>query len=133
MSSPFFVRDLYHGINTIPIEIEPFVVDLSQAVGHPLYGNLLEVPMQRCNFQWSSIQDRLIVSNDTCNASCWNVSEVNNSITECLVQSWTHLLCFDQIIFTNRVGMPLVMNGNNDLWFLTFVIKYCLAWLTMRG
>ena len=29
--------------------------------------------------------------------------------------------------------MPLVMNVTSDLWFPTFLIIYCLAFLRMRG
>ena len=42
-------------------------------------------------------------------------------------------LCFDQTNSINRVGMPLVMYVRNDLWFRTFLIKYCLAFVRMRG
>ena len=66
------------------------------------------------------VQDRSIVSNDSCNIFCWNVSNVNKSMTECSAELWTRVLCFDQINFINCVGMPLVMNERNDLWFPTF-------------
>ena len=36
---------------------------------------------------------------------------MNNSITECLLKCYTHILSFDQINNINGVGMPLVMNG----------------------
>ena len=43
-------------------------------------------------------------------------------MTEWWVDLQTHVLCFDQINFIGGVGMPLVINGRNDLWFPTFLI-----------
>ena len=51
----------------------------------------------RCDPWWSFTQDRLIVSDDFCNTFCWNVSEVNNSITACSTEFETDLSCFDQV------------------------------------
>ena len=48
-----------------------------------------------------------------------------------MVHDRSHL-CFDQIYSINRVGMP-VMNAKNDLWLPTFLIRYCFAFLMMRG
>ena len=50
-----------------------------------------------------------------------------------MVEFWTHVLCLDHVNVIKRVGMPLVMNVRNDLWFPTFLIKYCLAFLWMHG
>ena len=61
------------------------------------------------------------MSNDSCNTLCWDVSEVNNSITESLAELLTHVLCFDKIHFVNRVGMPLVNNVRNELWLPSFL------------
>ena len=52
---------------------------------------------------------------------------VSHNINEFLAELWTHVSCFDQINFMNRVGMPFVTNVRNDLWFPTFVIKYCFV------
>ena len=61
------------------------------------------------------MQDHLIVSGDSCDALCWSVSEVNDSIAECLIEFGTHLLRFDQIHFIKCAGVPLVMKMRNEL------------------
>ena len=57
---------------------------------------------------------------------------VSHNINEFLAELWTHVSCFDQINFMNRVGMPFVTNVRNDLWFPTFVIKYCFVFFFLR-
>ena len=46
----------------------------------------------RCDF-WSFIQDRLIVSDHSGSTFCWNVSKVNISTTECLVEFLHPMSC----------------------------------------
>ena len=92
----------------------------------------MDCPCGQCDFKWSFTQDRWVVCNDSCNAFCCSACEVINS-AECWTVLKTHLWCFDQINFTNGVGMPLVMNVWNDLWLPTLLIEYCFAVLRMRG
>ena len=100
------------GKNEIPDEIEPLLllIWVKQSVTR-CTEICLDCRCVRCNFLWSFVQDRLIVSNDSCNTFFWNASEENNNITHWL----THVLCFNQINFTYRVGMPLVMNVKNQV------------------
>ena len=45
-----------------------------------------EAEVRPAEFCWSFVQDGLIVSNNSSKTFCWYVSEVKNSITECLVE-----------------------------------------------
>ena len=96
-------------------------------------GYFLEVPVRAVGlvivFDTRSF-DRVQRLFATC---CWNVSKMTNSMTECLIESYTQILCFDHVNFKYRVGMPLVKNVRSQLWFPTFMIKSCLAFLRMRG
>ena len=57
-----------------------------------MHGNLLGLQVRAVRLRRSFTQDGVIVSDPFRHAFCWNVSEVNNSITECLIE------CFDRIL-----------------------------------
>ena len=54
---------------------------------------------------------------------------MNNRITESLTEVQTHLLGLIQIVFVNRVGVPVVMHVKNVLWLPTFFdrVQFCFA------
>ena len=68
----------------------------------------------QCDFRWSFTRHCLVVSDISCYALCWNVSEVNNSIKECLIAFQTHPLSFDQLKFVQSVGMHATLNGRKE-------------------
>ena len=69
------------------VTMEPFLllVVVKQSVTR-CTDTRLDCRCVRCDFRLSSIEHRLVVPNDSCNAFCWNVSELNNSMTECLIE-----------------------------------------------
>ena len=122
-----------NGINTNPDEIEliSFLVWVKQSVTR-CTDIFLDCRCVPCDF-WSFTQGRQIVSNDSCNTFLLErLQHEQLQKTEWLVELWTHVLCFDQINFITRVGMPLEMNVGNGLWLPNSRIGYCLEFLSMR-
>ena len=74
--------EIENEINSTPDEIQPFLLLISVK---PSVTQRTHICLD-CRCVWSFTQDRVIVSDDPCDTICWNVSEVNNSITECLIK-----------------------------------------------
>ena len=74
----------------------------------------------------SIIQDRLIVSDDSCKHFCWNITEMNKNVPDCELNALTRWM-------SNTVSVcHLWWKSRTTSWLPTFLIKYTFASLKMR-
>ena len=78
----------------------------------------------RCDFRWSFVQDRLVVSNDSCNTFCRNVSKANKS--RCFPFRLNCRLVHHDIAQVGVLSREAFFEKLQPLWNLVPLVSQCL-------